>query len=139
KDDQVPDAAFVGQGVRAARDLDRIALEVRGERVQAVGVLDFPTVEGRTFTVIATDHHSLLAIVHAQRERGAALVDELHAEETCAVGFPVVEVLALDPDISERLQSHRTPPVRACAWRDFSMTETRCDTVVANGDTAALR
>ena len=105
--DQVLDAALVGQRARAARDLDAGLFEMRRERVERGGVGDFPAVERRAFVLVGVDDDALLAVVHAQRERAAALVDHLHAEEAGAVGRPIVEILGADADISQRFEVHR--------------------------------
>ena len=52
------------------------------------------------------DDDALLAVVHAQRQRAAALIDELHAEEARAVGRPVLKIAGTDTDITERIEIH---------------------------------
>ena len=58
---------------------------MRRKRVERRGIGDFPTVERRPLVLVGMNDDALLAIVHAQRERAAALVDHLHAEKARAI------------------------------------------------------
>ena len=80
---------------------------MRRERVERRGIGDFPAVERRALVLVAMNDDALLAVVHAQRERAAALVDQLHAEKTGAVSRPIVEILGADADIAQRVEIHR--------------------------------
>ena len=103
KDDEILDPPFFGKRARAARNLHAACFQMRGQRVERRGIGDFPTVEGGTFVIVSLNDDPLLAIIHAQGERAAALVDELHAEEARAIGRPFVDILGTDADISQRL------------------------------------
>jgi hypothetical protein len=98
--DQILDAALAGERAGAARDLHAALFEMHGERVERAGIGDFPAVKAGAFAAIVMHHHALLAVVHAKGERRLALVDELHAEETAAVGRPILEILRPDADIA---------------------------------------
>ena len=106
EDDQVLDAALVGERTRTARNLDAAFFQMRRQRLDRRCVGDLPPVESNTLTFVALDNHALLAVVHAQRQRTAALVDELHAEKTRAVGRPLIEIGAADAHIAERGNLH---------------------------------
>ena len=108
--DQVLDVPLVGERPRAARDLHAVVRQMRGVGVERRGVGDLPAVEARRLGVGRVDHEPLLAVVHAEGERAAALVHELHAEELAAVGRPVLEVLGADSDITQRFKAHRGLP-----------------------------
>ena len=97
KHDQVPDAAFVGERARAARQLEPWLFQMRGERIERRRIRHLPAEEARRVARVRMDHEALLAVVHAERERAAALVDQLHAEEPRAVGRPVFQVLVRRP------------------------------------------
>jgi hypothetical protein len=49
---------------------------------------------------VGVDHEPLLAIVHAEGEARAALVDALQAQEIRAVARPVADILGANPDIA---------------------------------------
>ena len=91
--DEVLHAALVGECARAARDLDAGAIEVRREPLERRGVGDLPAEEADAFAAVGLDDDALLAVVHAERERGAALVDGLQPKQPAAVRAPVVERL----------------------------------------------
>ena len=107
ENDQVLDAPLVGERARAARDFDAGFFEMRRQRVERGGVGDLPAVERRALVLVGMDDDALLPVVHAQSERAAALVDELHAEEAGAVSRPIVEILGADSDIAQRVEMHR--------------------------------
>ena len=111
--DQILDAAFVGERTRAARDLDVVVFQMRRQRIERRGIGDFPAVERRPLGLVAMDDDALLAVVHAQRERAAALVDQLHAEKAGAVSRPIVEILGADADISQSVEAHNGSPKRS--------------------------
>ena len=77
------------------------------KRFERRRVGDLPTVEGRALAISLLDDDALLAVVHAERQGGAAAVDELHAEETAAVGGPILQALRANAHIPERLNIHR--------------------------------
>ena len=77
---------------------------MRGERIERRGIGDFPAVERRPLVLAGMDDDALLAVVHAQRERAAALVDHLHAEKARAVGRPILDVLGADADIAQGIE-----------------------------------
>ena len=84
---------------------------MRGECIERRRIGHFPAVERRAVILVGMDDDALLAVVHAQSERAAALIDKLHAEKTRAVGRPVFQVSRADTDIAERIEIHdRSPP-----------------------------
>src|SRR6516225_7963018 len=70
------------------------------------GVGDFPAEEADSFAAIGMDHDALLAVIHAERERGARLIHALQAEQTGAIAGPVVQSFSANADITQRLRSH---------------------------------
>ena len=104
--DQVLDLPLVGERARAARDLGAGALEPRGERVERRRVRHLPAEEADALPAVGIDDEALLAVVHAERERRAALVDALQAEEIAAVARPVLQVLGANPDIAQSFDAH---------------------------------
>src|SRR5271170_7971115 len=80
---------------------------MRRERIERRRIGDFPAVERWAFVLVGVNDDALLAIVHTQSERAAALVDQLHAEESGAVLRPVIEVFGADADIAQRIEIHR--------------------------------
>ena len=84
---------------------------MRGKRIERRRIGHFPTVERRAVILVGMDDDALLAVVHAQRQRAAALIDKLHAKEPRAVGRPIFQVSRADTDIAERIEIHdRSPP-----------------------------
>src|SRR5262249_27942090 len=115
--DQVAHAALVGERAGAARHLNAGALELGSEAIERRRVGNFPAIEGRTFAAVLLHHDPLLAVVHAERERRAAAIDELHAEEAPAIGGPVLQAPRADANISQRLNGHRGSPAALCLPR----------------------
>src|SRR5262249_62177781 len=91
---------------RATRHFDAGPFQMRGERIERRGMGHFPAVERGALVFIGVNDDALLAIVHAQRQRAAALLDKLHAEEARAIGRPVLEIAGADTDITERIEIH---------------------------------
>src|SRR3984885_10102998 len=87
---------------------------MRRQRVERGGVGDLPAIKAYAFAGIGIDDQALLAVVHAERARGAAFVDKLHAEKTRRIGRPLVDIAGADPNIAERLQEHGVFSLRAC-------------------------
>ena len=110
KNDQVPDAAFLGQCAGSARHPDAVFFQMPSQFIERLGVGDFPAVERRAFVLVGMDDDALLAVVHAQRQRAAALVDKLHAEEIRAVTRPILEIFGADTDITQGVEVHRGSP-----------------------------
>ncbi len=108
--DQLSHPALVGQRPSAARDRHARLLEPGGKPVEGGGVGDFPAEEGDALTPILGDDDALLAVVHAQRKRFRAAVDELHAQKPGAEAGPVLERLCANADISEALNLHGRAP-----------------------------
>src|ERR1700733_8426713 len=79
---------------------------MRRQRVERGGVGDLPAIKAYAFAGIGIDDQALLAVVHAERARGAAFVDKLHAEKTRRIGRPLVDIAGADPNIAERLHAH---------------------------------
>src|SRR6516162_890918 len=107
--DQVFDVALAGKRARAARNLGAGRLDARRHRVERRGVGDLPAEEADALPAVGVDHEPLLAIIHAEGEARAALVDALQAEEVFAVARPVAQVLGANPDIAQRLDAHDGP------------------------------
>ena len=105
--DQVLDPALIRQRPRAARDFHAVLFQMRRERIERRRVGNLPAVERRAFVFVGVDDDALLAVVHAQRQRAAALVDQLHAEKVGAVSRPILEVLGADTDIAQGVEMHR--------------------------------
>src|SRR5262249_46956493 len=104
--DQLLDPALVCERTRPAGDFHAVTFEMAGEIVEGPTVRDLPSVEGGAFAGLLVHDQTLLAVVHPEREAGAALVDELHAEEGPSIVPPFLEPPGPDPDVSERLQVH---------------------------------
>src|SRR5262245_12950494 len=83
---------------------------MRGERIKRRGVGDLPAVERRALVLVGMDDDALLAVVHAQRQRATALIDELHAEKPRAIGGPIFQIPGADTDIAERIEIHEFNP-----------------------------
>ena len=81
-------------------------VEMRAEPVERRGVRHLPAEEADALAAVGIHDQALLAVVHAQRERRAAAVDRLQAEQPRAVARPVVDILGAQADIAQRL--HRT-------------------------------
>ena len=87
----------------AARDLDAGRLEPRRDRIERCGVRHFPAEKADALAAGAIDDDALLAVVHAERDGLAALVDALQAEEAAGVFRPVLQTVGADADISQGL------------------------------------
>src|SRR5262245_13833818 len=107
--DQVVDVALAGERARAARNLSAGRLDARRYRVERRGVGDLPAEEADALPAVGVNHEALLAIIHAEGEARAALVDALQAEEIFAVARPVAHVLGANPDIAQRFDAHGGP------------------------------
>src|SRR5712691_2641963 len=107
--DQVLDVALAGERARAARNLGTGRLDARRHGVKRGGVGDLPAEEADALPAVGVDHEALLAIVHAEGETRAALVDALQAEEVLAVARPVADVLGANSDIAQRFDAHDHP------------------------------
>src|SRR6516165_1472308 len=94
---------------RAACNLGAGRLDARRHGVKRRGVGDLPAEEGDALPAVGVDHQALLAIIHAEGEARAALVDALQAEEVFAVARPVAHVLGANPDIAQRFDAHDDP------------------------------
>ena len=79
---------------------------MRRQRIEGGGIGDFPAIERGTFVRAGMHDHALLAIIHAQGERSAGLLDKLHAEKARAIGRPLIEIAGADADVAEGLQLH---------------------------------
>src|SRR5262245_53458251 len=93
----------------SARNFGAGRLDARRYRVERRGVGDLPAEEGDALPAVGVHHEPLLAIIHAEGEARAALVDALQAEEVFAVARPVAHVLGANPDIAQRLDAHDGP------------------------------
>jgi hypothetical protein len=63
----------------------------------------------KPLAAVGVDDQPLPAVIHAQRQGGAAAVDRLQAEQPRPVAGPVLDVLGAKADIAERLNQHATP------------------------------
>ena len=108
--DQVAHLALFGERPGAARERHLVALEVGRIGVERGCVADLPAEEARGIAGVLVHHQPLLLVVHPERGRAAALVDELHAEKPAGIGRPVLEVCRAEADIAERFQAHRSTP-----------------------------
>ena len=104
--DQIRHVPFVGQRAGAAGYIDPRALELPGQRIERGRVPDLPTEKADALAVIGVDDDPLLAVVHAEGQRGARFVDALKAEQTRAVARPIAQILGSNPDITESLRNH---------------------------------
>src|SRR5207249_1757037 len=77
-----------------------------GERVERRAAVDFPAEKRRTGAAVGVHDDPLAAIVHPERQRGPASIDELHAQKLRAVVRPFVDVSGADADVPERLELH---------------------------------
>src|SRR5262249_559945 len=77
--------------------------------VKRRGVGDLPAEEADALPAVGVDHEALLAIIHAEGEARATLVDALQAEEVFAVARPVAQVLGANPDIAQRFHAPDHP------------------------------
>src|SRR5438067_8598757 len=76
------------------------------ERIKGCGIGDFPAVERGPLIFVGVNDDALFAIVHAQSERAAAAIGELHAEKAGAIDRPVFQIAGADTDITERIEIH---------------------------------
>ena len=72
----------------------------------AARVSDLPAEIADALPAIRVDDDALLAVVHAERHRGAGLVDALQTEEIGAELLPVAQFLGAKSDISQCLHAH---------------------------------
>ncbi len=91
----------LGERTAAARDRDAGPFESGRKRIQRRRIRHFPAEECRAAIGVGIHDDALLAVIHAQREHAARLVDELHAEKTRRVGRPVFQIPGADADIAE--------------------------------------
>jgi hypothetical protein len=113
--DQVLDVTLVGERARAACHLGAGGFDARRDRVERRGLRDLPAEEADALATVDIDHQPLLPVVHAERQRRAALVEALHAEEVGAVGRPIAQILGADADIAQSLDAHDGPRLRNLA------------------------
>ena len=99
-------AALVGKRARAARHYDALAFEPCRKALQRRCVRHLPAEERNAFAAILADHQPLLAVVHAESERAAAFVDELHPQELLAEVRPVFQRLGAHAEITESVDRH---------------------------------
>ena len=103
--DQVAHVAFVGQRAGAARHLDLVFLQMRRDGVERRRIGDLPAEKADALAAVGGDDDALLAVVHAEGERRARLVDALQAEQARAVARPVGQILGAHADIAQSLRS----------------------------------
>ena len=103
--DQILDAPLVGERAGAAGDFDTAVVQMRREGVERRRVGGFPAEKADAFAAICIDDDALLAVVHAEGERGARFVDALQAEKAAAIARPVAQILGAYADIAQSLRS----------------------------------
>jgi hypothetical protein len=121
---EIGDPAFLGE---CPDRLDAVAVEMRPQPVERGGVGHFPAEKADAFAAVGVHDQPLLAVVHAQRQRGAGAVHRLRAEQPRPVARPVLDVLGAKADIAERLNQHTTPlrAHRHANLSEFSLALTR--------------
>ena len=107
--DQVLHVPLVGERARAARDLHAGALRASPRAPPGGRVRDLPAEKADALPAVGVDDDALLAVVHAERHRGARLVDALQPEEVRAELRPVAELLGAKSDIAQCLHAHAEP------------------------------
>src|SRR4029077_9374401 len=85
---------------------DRVSLQVRRDGVERGRVGDLPAEKPDALAAVGRDDDALLAVVHAEGERRARLVDALQAEQARAVARPVGQILGAHADIAQSLRTH---------------------------------
>ena len=103
--DQIFDVALVGKRAGAARHLDRVSLQMRRDGVERRGIGDLPAEKADALAAVGGDDDALLAVVHAEGERRARLVDALQAEQARAIARPIGQILGAHADIAQSLRS----------------------------------
>ena len=112
--DQVLHTTLVGERARAARDRRcRRPRFLRRQRIERGRVRYLPAEEADALPAVGIDHQPLLAVIHAEGERRAALVDALQAEKIAAVARPIAQVLGANADIAQSFDAHANP--RSCS------------------------
>src|SRR5262249_32170271 len=74
--------------------------------IERGSVGDLPAEERDALPAVGVDHKPLLAVVHAEGKRGAALVDALEAEKIRAVAGPIRQILGANADIAQSGDAH---------------------------------
>ena len=83
--------------------------EPRRQRIERSRVGDLPAEHADAVAAVRVDDDALLAVIHAERQRRARLVDALQAEQPGAIARPITQILGADADIAESLYAHRDP------------------------------
>src|SRR5262249_38709971 len=107
ENDKTANVALAGEGGRAAPNIDVVRFEFCRQRVKRSRISDLPAKERDALAAIGRDHEPLLAIIHAEGERGTCFVEALEPQEIGAVACPVVQIFAANPDIAQRFDAHR--------------------------------
>ena len=111
---------LVGERARAALDLHAAGFEPRRQRLERGRVGGLPAEHrdalAAAIAVSGIDDDALLAVVHAERQRRAGLVDALQAEQPGAERSPVAQVLGAGDDISQRGNGHYSSFGSSCGY-----------------------
>src|SRR5262249_8820331 len=71
KRDQIGNMALISKGATAVCDLNATVVEMRRPRIERIGVGNLPAKKAKALAAIRLDDDPLLAIVHAESQRGA--------------------------------------------------------------------
>src|SRR5204863_1824079 len=91
--EQVRRMPLSGERARAAGDLGSRGFDARRDGVEGGSIRNLPAEEPDALSAVGVDHQALLAIVHAEGETRAALVDALQPEQLFAIARPVFHLL----------------------------------------------
>src|SRR5262249_61925788 len=100
----------------AGRNRTARRFEPRRERTERSGVRDLPAEHVNALAAVGIHDDPLLAVVHAERDRRARLVDALQPEEAGTEARPVGEVPGAGLDITQSFDVHARPVRRAMDW-----------------------
>ena len=95
-----PETLRPGWNGSAACDFDAGDLDARRHRVKRGSIRNLPTEKADALPAVGVDDEPLLAIIHAEGEARAGLVDALKAEELFAIARPIAHVLGANTDIA---------------------------------------
>src|SRR5262249_34258605 len=115
-DDQFLPQPLTGERARAARNRNARRFEPRRERTERSGVRDLPAEHVNALAAVGIHDDPLLAVVHAERDRRARLVDALQPEEAGTEARPLRDVPGAALDITQRFDVHARPVRRAMDW-----------------------
>src|SRR4029078_11843752 len=88
---------FLCQRSRAARDLMSRRFKARRDRIERSGVRYFPAEKTDALLTGALEDDTLFAVLHAERDSLAALVDALKTEHAAGIFRPVFHIVGANP------------------------------------------